>query len=227
MQVNVQEFLAEAGITEEFYPGKRLVHSCKQTGQYKSHCVVFDWRDPDKIRVEVKAGLSGRNLEVKDLKHYPVCFQAPTYVDIDVINDNDTEHDDEDETQGSGSGSGGGKQPKKRGLNDLKSLAFSAFGDVIEGKVPEIGRIVEMMVMGKEIAAQAYGQVMEKLAQQISHAKIAATDLLAQAGKFVTKYTPPSFMQPKGNEDVKYKYDRTKNENIAYMKAANVPKQNM
>lgn len=222
MRVNVQEFLNEAGITEQFYPGKRLVQSCKQTGQYKSHCIVFDWRDPDKIRIEVKAGLSGRNLEPRELKYYPVSFQAPTYVDIEVINDNEEEEEEESSSSSSG---GGGKQPK-RGLDELKSMAFAAFGEVMEGKIPEMGQIVEMMVMGKEIAEQAYGQVMEKLAQQISHAKITATDLLAQAGKFVTKYTPPSFMKPTGNEDAKYKYDRAKNENIGYIKPAKIPKLN-
>jgi len=64
MQVNVKQFLEEAGITEAFYPGKRLVHSCRQPGEYKSHCVVLDWRNPDKIKIEVKAGLSGKDLDL-------------------------------------------------------------------------------------------------------------------------------------------------------------------
>ena len=161
MQVNVQEFLQEAGITEAFYPGKRLVQPCKQTGQYKSHCVVFDWRDPDKIRIEVKAGLRGQSLDPKDLKHYPVSFQAPTYVDIEVVNDNDD--DDDDETRsGKGSGGGGGKKPaKKLSLDDMKSVAFQAFGDVIDGKTPELGKIIDMAVMGKQIAAEAFSNVLD------------------------------------------------------------------
>lgn len=217
MQVNVQEFLKEAGITEAFYPGKRLVQACKQTGQYKSHCVVFDWRDPDKIRIEVKAGLSGRNLEKKDLKYYPVSFQAPTYVDIEVVNDND---DEDEETSSSGSSGGGSKKPAKKSLMDMKSVAFEAFGNVIEGKVPDLGKILDMVVMGKEVAENAYAGVLGKLAEQIQRARICGTELLAQAGKFVTKYTPPSFMKPTGNEDVQYKYDRDKNFDIGYHRPA-------
>ena len=212
MKMNVKEFLAEAGITEPVYPGKRTVHSCKQLGEYKSHCVVVDWRNPDKIRLEVKAGLSGQNLTPQKLKYYPVSFQAPTYVDIEIVNDNE-----EEEGKSSGSSGGGGKQPgKKKSLDDIKAVAMKAFGEAIEGKVPELGSIVEMVVMGVEVAKEAYGNVMGKLAQQISNAKITATDLVAQAGKAITKYTPPSFMQPTGNENAQYKYDREKNANIGY-----------
>lgn len=218
MRVNVQEFLQESGITEAFYPGKRLVQPCKQIGQYKSHCVVLDWRNPDKIRIEIKAGLSGRNMEPKDLKYYPVCFQSPTYVDIEVINDNKDDESEEEHSSSSSSGGGGKGMKKKKSLDDFKSLASTAFGSAIEGKVPDLGTIVEMVVMGKKIAAEAFGNVMGKLAQQINHAKISATDLLAQAGKFVTKYTPPAFMKPSGNEDVVYKYDREKNADIGYQR---------
>ncbi len=217
MQVNVKEFLEEAGITEAFYPGKRIVTSCQQAGEYKSHCVVFDWRDPAKIRIEVKAGISGKDLEPKRLKYYPVSFQSPTYVDIELVNDND--ETEEDESKGkSGKGGSGGKKPKKS-LSDMKSLAASAFGDAIEGKVPELGKIIEMVVMGKELAANAYGDVMNKLAQQIEHGKVAVTDMLASASNLVTKYTPPSFMKPAGDEKATYKYDREKNADIGFTRS--------
>ncbi len=218
MKINVKEFLQEAEITQAFYPGKRLVHACKHVGQFKSHCIVLDWRDPSKIRMEIKAGLSGRDLEPSKLKYYPVCFQTPTYVDIEVINDNG-DKDTTEEGKSSSSSSGGGKAPSKN-LSDLKSLASEAFGAVREGKVPEMGTIVEMVVMGTKIASDAYGAVMGILAHQIAHAKISATELLAQAGDFVTKYTPPAFMKPKGDEQAQYKYDREKNANIGYRKPA-------
>ena len=217
MQVNVKEFLEEAGITEAFYPGKRLVHSCRQPGEYKSHCVVFDWRDPAKIKIEVKAGLSGKDLEPAKLKYYPVSFQTPTYVDIEVVNDNDEKEDEEEKGKASGKGGSGGKKPaKKKSLDDVKTLASSAFGSVTEGKVPELGKIVEMVVLGTQIAAEAYANVMGNLAHGIAHAKVSTTDMLAQAGKFVTKYTPPSFMKPTGDEQAKYSYDREKNADIGY-----------
>lgn len=217
MQINVKQFLEESGITEPFYPGKRLVHQCRQNGEFKSHCIVLDWRDPGKIRMEIKAGLSGRDLEAKKLKHYPVCFQTPTYVDIEIAGAND----DEDE-ESRGKSGGGGKSPaiKKAALDDVRALAREAFDDVIQGKFPELGTIVEMVVMGVEIAKESYGRVMQKMSHQLSHFKITATDLLAVAGDFVTKYTPPSFMQPRGDEDKVYKYDREKNENIGFGRPA-------
>lgn len=214
MRVNVKEFLAESGVTEDIYPGKRYVHSCKQTGQFKSHCIVLDWRDPDKLRVEVKAGLSGRDLEPQKLKYYPVSFQAPTYVDVEFINDND-EKEDEEKSKGKASGGGGGKQPKKN-LDDMKSMAASAFGQAIEGKIPELGEIVEMVVLGTQIAKESFGAVMGEFAKQIQHAKISTTELLSRAGDFVTKYTPPSFMEAKGDEKAQYQYDREKNADIGY-----------
>lgn len=218
MQVNVKEFLEEAGITEAFYPGKRLVHTCRQPGEYKSHCVVLDWRNPDKIRIEVKAGLSGRDLEPSKLKYYPVSFQTPTYVDIEVVNDNKEDDKEEEEGKGkgkSGKGGSGGKKPGKK-LEDVKMMASDAFGAVVEKAAPELGKIVEMVVLGTQIAAEAYGNVMGKLAHGLAHAKVSTTDMLAQAGKFVTKYTPPAFMKPTGDEQANYKYDREKNADIGY-----------
>lgn len=83
-KVNIQELLAKAGLNEPFYPGKRVVKKLPQQGQYKSHCVVYDWRDPKKIRIEVKAGLSGRDLPPKELSKYPISFQTPTYIEVAV-----------------------------------------------------------------------------------------------------------------------------------------------
>lgn len=91
MEVNIQEFLETCGLEEPLYPGKRVVKKLPQPGEYKSHCIVYDWRDPDKIRVEIKAGLSGRDLEPKELKKYPVSFQSPTYIELDVTNKNEKE----------------------------------------------------------------------------------------------------------------------------------------
>lgn len=217
MDLNIKQFLEEVEINEAFYPGKRLVHECRQNGEYKSHCIVLDWRNPEKIRIEVKAGLSGRTLEPQKLKYYPVCFQSPTYVDIEIVNDNSDEDEEKGKSSASGkSGSGGKGLKKKGGLSDLMSA--DAFNRATEGRIPDFGKIVDMVVLGKQIAAEAYGNVMEKFKAQIRQAKVSATELLAQAGNYVTKYTPPSFMQPTGSEDAQYKYDREKNADIGYLK---------
>lgn len=216
MKLSVEKFLKKSGITEPFYPGKRLVKQCRQAGDYKSHCVVFDWRDPSTIRVEIKAGLSGRTLAVEQVKQYPVSFQSPTFIEIEV-NDNDNEKEEEEEEgKASGkSGSGGsGGMKKKKNLESMGGLMAKAFGDIVEGKIPDSGTVKEMVVMGMEIAAEAFESVMGEFSRQLSHAKIGATDLLSKAGKFITKYTPPAFMAPTGNEDATYKYDREKNNDI-------------
>ncbi len=229
MQVNIKEFVEQSGLSEPFYPGKRIVKACPQPGEFRSHCVVYDWRDPSRIRIEIKAGLSGLDMAPKDLVKYPVSFQAPTYVEIDVqtgdmrtvtrkavANDDDqfTDMPDDEDEDGEGSdgrkgkSGGGGKRPAKKSLSDSR-LSFSS---AVEGFLPDVGKIVEMVVMGKEIAAEAYENVVEKLKTQISHAKIVTTELMAAAGKLVTKFTPPAFMKPAGDENKVYKYNREKNE---------------
>lgn len=218
MQINIKEFVEETGLKEPFYPGKRLVKPCPQPGEFRSHCVVYDWRDPSRIRIEIKAGLSGRDLAPKDLAKYPVSFQAPTYMEIDVqtgklttLEHRSAANDEEDEESGDtrrGKSGGGGKRPA------AKSPAQSrlSFSSAVEGLLPDKGKIVEMVVMGMKIAEAAYESVASRMATQISHAKVSATELMAAAGKLVTKFTPPAFLKPTGDETKIYKYNREKNE---------------
>lgn len=220
MKVNVAHFLEEADIKDPFYPGKRLVKQCKQQGDFKSHCVVMDWRTPEKIHIDIKAGLSGRDMEPKDLKNYPICFQSPTFIEIKVTNDNkdDNKDDDEEEEEGKsskGKGGSGGKKPEKKKLEDIDMIS-SRFGDSVEGKIPEMGEIVDMMVMGMKIAKEAFESVFNQLTQQIKHTKISATELLAKASNIITRVQPPSFLKPKGDETAKYKYDRERNADIGF-----------
>jgi hypothetical protein len=217
MQVNIKEFVEQAGLEEPFYPGKRVVKLCPQPGEFKSHCVVYDWRNPAHIRIEIKAGLSGRDLPANDLVKYPVSFQAPTFIEIDVNSGemrtlsrlNSDDDDDEDSDSGSkGKSGGGGKRPAKKSM--LRSM--HSFASAVEGLLPETGKISQMVIMGKKIAEEAYHSVLEKFFVQVEHAKISATDLMAAAGKLLTKFTPPAFLKPKGDEDRVYKYNREKNE---------------
>lgn len=218
MNVNIQDFIKQAGLDEPFYPGKRVVKPCPQPGEYKSHCIVYDWRSSERIRIEIKAGLSGRDLPAKDLTRYPVSFQAPTFIEIDVLTgsirtlSNSEVANDEDEGEGESgktSSSGGGKRPA---LKKPFSPSMSSFASAVEGLLPEAGKIVNMVVMGMKVAEEAYGKVMDTFFHQVQHAKIAATDLVASAGKLLTKFTPPPFLKPKGDETQVYKYDRLKNE---------------
>ena len=84
----VRELLDKAGLApEEFYPGKRIVIPLRQAGEYRSHCVVYDWRNPAKITIEVKAGLTGKDLPPKELAKYPVAFQAKTLLEFDITDE--------------------------------------------------------------------------------------------------------------------------------------------
>ncbi len=211
MQLNIKKFLADAGIEEQLYPGKRIVKRCPQPGEFKSHSVVLDWRDPDMLRLDVKPGQSGKDLPAELVRKYPVSFQTPTFVKIAIKDDTgETAEDDEDDEGKSASGKGGGGKRFKK--NPEKVGMLQAFSKVIEGAIPEAGKITEMVVMGMQVSERAFERVMDALTSQISKGKIAATDLLAEAGKFITRYTPPSFLAPKGNEDAVYKYDRAKTE---------------
>lgn len=219
MKINIRKFLDDAGITGLFYPGKRLLRSYPQPGEFKSHSIVLDWHDPAHIRVALLAGLSGRTPPKETLKKYPVSYQTPTYIDIAVDGRGRESARDEDEgseetgKSGSGGKGGGGGFRLARKLGEETGGAMSRlFGRVTEGAVPETGRITEMVVMGMKIGVEAMETVLDVLAHQILTAKVSATDLLARAGKFVTRYTPPSFLAPRGDETAVYKYDREKNE---------------
>jgi hypothetical protein len=212
MQVDILEFIRKAGLSESLYPGKRVVKSFPQPGEFKSHCVVYDWRDASKIRIEVKAGLHGKDLSPAELSRYPVSFQAPTFLEIDVASGHlrrldsaeileRSEEEDEGDTQRGSASGGGGKRP-----------SLSNFSTAAEGWIPNAGELSALVVMGMEIAKEAYENVLNKLFTQVEHAKIIATDLMAAAGKLITRYTPPAFLKPKGDENKVYKYDRMKNE---------------
>lgn len=193
MQVNIKEYLNETGLEEQMYPGKRVVKKLPQPGEHKSHCVVYDWRAPDTLRIDIKAGLSGKDLNRKDLGKYPISFQAPTYLEIDTsdahnqnaaIEATDEEEGDEEGEEGSsGKGGGGGKKPA------MKKNMFAAFSNVVEGRIAELGEVKKLVVMGKEIAKEAFGSVMKVIAAQIKNAAVVPVNILASVTK-VTVATP-------------------------------------
>lgn len=215
MKVNILEFLDHADVKDSLYPGKRIVKPCKQIGEYKNHCVVIDWRDPSTIELNIRPGLSGKVLAPEVTKKYPVCFQMPTVVKINVLSKKKKKKDDEEEEEKGKSGGGGGKKPAKKKLDDIE-LIGSRFEKSVQGKIPKLGEIKEMMIMGKEIAKEAFGNAFAELAKQIAHAKITVTEILAKAADVVTKVAPPSFMEPSGEETASYNYDRDKNADIGF-----------
>ncbi len=210
MKVNIEELLHSAGLEDEtFYPGKKLVKKYIQHGEYKSHCVVFDWHDGNNLRVEVKAGMHGHTLDAKELRHYPVTFQAATYLDIKTVNDNDDEKEDEEGEGSRGKSGGGGKKPSRN--PDIETdVSLSAFGRIADGVVSLSGDIQKFVIMGREIAKEAYGQALENLKVQMAQSKIMAMDLMKGVADIIQKATPGGGLAAKGDESIKYKYDAEK-----------------
>lgn len=220
MQVNIAELVETAGFeSDEFYPGKKLVKKYQISGQYKSHCVVMNWFDPAKVHLELKAGITGKDLDAQDLKNYPVSFQAPTYLDICVGSETnansdkeeDDESDEEEEEEVTGkSGGGGGKKPANKDL-DEDNIALDAFGRVTEGVIPEGGKIEKFVIMGKEIAQEAFATAFENLKEQLSQTKVMAMDLMKGVADLITRATPGGGLEAKGDEAISYMYDLEKN----------------
>lgn len=210
VRVNIQELVSETGLNEKIYPGKKLVKKYVQPGEYKSHSVVFDWRS-DLLRVELKAGLNGRDLDLSDLKNYPVSYQAPTYLELVTDESLKTKKDnieDKEEEDGEGKASGGGdsKKPATKTLEDSE-LSLSAFDKVSDGAVSEMGEITKFVVMGKELAQEAFATAFDNLKEQLHQTKVMAMDLMKDVGDVIKKATPGGGLQAKGNESVNYSYD--------------------
>lgn len=209
MQVNIEELVQKAGLDEPLYPGKKLVKKYVQPGEYKSHSVVFDWRDSDHVKVELKAGISGKDMDLKDLKNYPVSFQAPTHLKVAISND-DIEEDEDGEEGARGKGGSGGKKPSEKKLEDSDITSMNAFDRVSEGEIPSLGEIKEFVVMGKELAQEAFATAYENLTAQLSQVKIMAMDLLKGVDDVIKRATPGGGLEAKGDEQINYAYDTEK-----------------
>lgn len=209
MKVDINELLQSAGLEgESFYPGKKLIKKYVQHGEFKSHCAVFDWHDGDLFRFEITAGMNGHTPNAKDLRHYPVSFQAATYIDIKTSNDN-AEDDEDGETSASGKSGGGGKKPSRN--PDIETeVSLSAFSRIADGAVSTLGEVQKFVVMGKEIAKEAYAQAFENLKEQLSQTKIMVMDLMKDVAGIIQKATPGGGLDARGDETIKYKYDSEK-----------------
>lgn len=211
MKVDAKELLKSAGLEDEaFYPGKKLVKKYMQHGEHKSHCMVFTWNDK-LIRAELKAGIYGHTLDAKELRQYPVSFQAPTYIEILTgKNDNQSEEDEDEDSKGKSGG--GGKKPhmKKETEIDFTQSSMNAFTKMADGVVSTAGEIQKFVIMGKEIAKEAYAQAFENLKAQLSQAKVMAMDLMKDVSNIIKKATPGGGLEARGDETIKYKYDAEK-----------------
>lgn len=87
MELTAEDFLKKAGLDEPLAPGqiKYKQHIGEKAGT--SYTVVFDWKtDPNKIRIEVRPGLSGEMPHKKDLSKYAVWLQSENFLEFDMGN---------------------------------------------------------------------------------------------------------------------------------------------
>ncbi|MCB1539002.1 MAG: hypothetical protein H6865_01565 [Rhodospirillales bacterium] len=86
MKMSAEEFLKEAGLDEAMAPGqiKYRTHVGEKPGT--SYTMVYDWKtDPNKIRIEMRPGLTGHMPEKKDLSKYAVWLQSKNYFELDFL----------------------------------------------------------------------------------------------------------------------------------------------
>jgi hypothetical protein len=83
--ISAQDFLKKTGMEEPMVPGMikyRYVKGDKDGGSYT---IVYDWRsNPDKIRVEVRPGLTGKMPPKEELKNYAVWLQTQNFLELDL-----------------------------------------------------------------------------------------------------------------------------------------------
>ena len=83
--VTAQDFLKKTGMDEPMTPGMikyKYIIGSKEGGSYT---MVYDWRsNPDKIRVEVRPGLTGKMPPKEELKNYAVWLQTQNYLELDL-----------------------------------------------------------------------------------------------------------------------------------------------
>lgn len=85
MHVTAEDFLKKTGLDESLAPGqiKYKYHAGEKPGT--SYTMVYDWKtNPNKIRVEVRPGLTGFAPEKKDLSKYAVWLQAQNFLELDL-----------------------------------------------------------------------------------------------------------------------------------------------
>lgn len=83
--ITAEDFLRKTGMEEPMAPGMikyRYVTGDKEGGSYT---IVYDWRsNPEKIRVEVRPGLSGKMPAKEEMKNYAVWLQTQNFLELDL-----------------------------------------------------------------------------------------------------------------------------------------------
>lgn len=83
--ISAEDFLKKTGMEEPMAPGMIKYRYVTGDKEGSSYTIVYDWRsDPSKIRVEVRAGLSGKMPPKEGLKNYAVWLQTRNFLELDL-----------------------------------------------------------------------------------------------------------------------------------------------
>lgn len=83
--ISAREFLKRTGMDEPMAPGqiKYRQHVAEKEGN--SYTVVYDWHtDPNKIRVEIRPGLTGDFPDKKEMSKYAVWLQTQNFIEFEL-----------------------------------------------------------------------------------------------------------------------------------------------
>ncbi len=87
MQLSLQEFLTKTGLEEDLAPGEVKLKKHPSDKEGNSYTVVYDRKtDPQKVRVEVRPGLSGLMPMPQDMSKYAVWLQTQNFVEFEIGN---------------------------------------------------------------------------------------------------------------------------------------------
>ena len=83
--LSASDFLKKTGMEDDMAPGMIKYRYVRGEKEGTSYTVVYDWRsDLEKIRVEVRPGLTGKMPEQKELKNYAVWLQSQNFLELDL-----------------------------------------------------------------------------------------------------------------------------------------------
>lgn len=82
--LSVDAFLVKAGLDEPLAPGEVKFRPIIGEKEGTSYTLKYDWKDPQKLRIEVIPGLTGKHPDAKELKNYAVWLQSPSAIEIAV-----------------------------------------------------------------------------------------------------------------------------------------------
>lgn len=82
--ITVLECVSKAGLEETLQPGEVKYRPVIGEKEGTSYTLKYDHKDPERVKVEAIAGLTGKALDPKTLHNYAVWLQSPSQIEFRV-----------------------------------------------------------------------------------------------------------------------------------------------